>query len=97
MSSKDTYGLDETFGSYLDNKLKDCDKASGDQVRAQVGRGCIGYTCAELGIPRVKNNQGEDQFSADGPPNLVANVCFKTRELAMAEQQRWNAEKKMSR
>jgi len=63
-------------------------------VREQPGRGCIGYTCAELGIPRFKDEQGKDKFFADGPPNLSAKVCFKTLDLAIAEQRRWNAAKK---
>jgi len=87
---RDKYGLwDEPYfflPEEWDNRrwlrFRGCDPNEYQKVCNQESRGCIGYTCAELGIPR----EGENLFQ-NGAPNLTAKRCFLTFAKAQEKQQ----------
>ena len=74
------------WGERLEKRLSDCNAAARKNVEFQASRGCIGYSCLELGIPKKQ----EDPFFINGPPNLSATICFKSLEKAREKQVEMN-------
>jgi RHS repeat-associated protein len=84
----DPFGLLD-FNKPLDERLATCDSTLAAKVRAQKDRGCIGYVCAELGIPD-DSTLGNSRFYKPGGSNFAATMCFKDLNLAINRQKEIN-------